>query len=125
LVSPIDTHTLWNEATSDTWSNTPLFFQRLIGPAPPTDGELEGIAQAIQFNSLVACSNGACDASINTGSQGWVFGDNIEHILSQGSGPTDGHPLAMSSYRTELSGILVVLYIIGKLLTGNFHTIIH
>jgi hypothetical protein len=36
-------------------------------------------------------------------------------MISQGAGPTDGHAPLLSSYRTELSGIITALYIIYRI----------
>jgi hypothetical protein len=39
----------------------------------------------------------------------------MEQEIAAGAGPADGHPLLMSSYRTELGGLLAVLYIIHRI----------
>ncbi len=91
--------------------DTALFFQKLIGPTPPSDAQCQEISQEILHNALLACSDGAHDATSSKASHGWIFGSSIfETIQATGAGPVDGHPQLLSSFRAELSGILAVLY---------------
>jgi len=41
------------------FSDTPLFYQRLIWKHPPTMDQCDVIAEEIQSNSLLTCSDGA------------------------------------------------------------------
>ncbi len=107
--------TLWDTTIAPIWSNTPMLYQWAIGPKPPTSSQCDDIAEAIQNEALMACSDWAYDRSLEVGSQGWVFRDKIEAILATGSGPRYGNPSMMSSYRTELTGIVAVLYIIYRI----------
>lgn len=66
----------------------------------------------LQEATLLACSDGAYDTDNGKGSHGWVFASDMEQEITAGAGPDDGHPSLMASYRTELGGLLAVLYII-------------
>jgi hypothetical protein len=61
---------------------------------------------------MVTCSDGSFYPDSHTGSHGWVLASADKAILLQGAGPGDGHPKLMSSYRSELGGLLAVLYLI-------------
>jgi hypothetical protein len=63
----------------------------------------------------LACSDGSHVPHTGSASQGWVSADNIQAILSSGSAPTDGHPSVLSSYRAELSSLVVVLYMLYRI----------
>ena len=93
--------TLWDTTVAPIWSDTPIFYQRAIGPKPPTTSQCNNIAEAIQNEALMLCSDDANDRSLEVGSQGWVFGGKIETILATGSGPTDGDPSTMSLYTSS------------------------
>jgi hypothetical protein len=97
------------------FTNTPHFFQRLIGKQPPTLHQCSTLAAAIENESLLSCSDGAYCPVTYRGSQSWLFGSVTDHSIARGAGPTDGHPTSMSSYRTELGGILAALYIIHRI----------
>jgi hypothetical protein len=93
--------------------NTPLFFQRVIGGTPPDTLECKNIKDVLDHHLLV-CSDGSYCPKTFTGSHCWVIGDHVS-MISQGAGPTDGHANLLSSYRTELSGIIAALYIIYRI----------
>jgi hypothetical protein len=105
--------TLWSWS-SPVFENTPIFYQHLIGLTPPFLQQCEELRDEIQRNTLVACSDGSYDPANSLSSHAWIFSSNIPHNITYGAGPVDGHPSLQSSYRAELSGILVVLYIIHK-----------
>jgi hypothetical protein len=69
----------------------------------------------LQKATLLACSDGAYDTDNGKGSHGWVFASDMEQEIMAGAGPDDGHPSLMTSYRTELGGLLAVLYIIHRI----------
>jgi hypothetical protein len=93
--------------------NTPEFYQRIIGPAPvlPASTQLD-LVHGIELETLLACSDGS--VTNGTGSHGWVFSNDTNPNL-QGAGPDDGHPDYMTSYRSELGGLIAVLYIIHRI----------
>ena len=111
--SPPPPTTLWVTPSPSPFLHTPIFFQRLIGPNPPSEESCSAIAEAIVQASLIACSDGSCNSGI--GSHGWVFASVRGTIISSGAGPVDGHPSLMSSYRSEASGIAATLCIILKI----------
>ncbi len=41
----------------------------------------------------------------------------LEQEITEGAGPDDGHPLMLSSYCTDLGGLLAVLYTIQDICT--------
>jgi hypothetical protein len=60
---------IWNPANiPPVFQNTPVFYQRLIGPRPPTQYQCELISDTIQEEELVTCSDGAYNPSTGTGS---------------------------------------------------------
>jgi len=94
------------------FNKTPAFFQRLLGEQIPSSETCEKISRALADKSLLACSNGSCiDGS---GSHGWVIAHDSGDVIAQGSGPTDGHPLLVSSFQAELGGLLAVLHVIHR-----------
>jgi hypothetical protein len=107
---------LWNPANIlPVFRDTPLFYQCLIGEQPPTQEQCKMISQALGTEGLFTCSNGAYCQSKGTGSHGWVIYARTGSELMVGAGPADGHPDFMSSYRSELGGILASLYIIYRI----------
>jgi len=108
-----DSRDLWRHAeVPAALANTPQFFQHLLS-TPPTEEACQAIAAELQDDHLVICSDGACDPSTSQSSHGVVFAsDLLKQRLTTLSGPVDGHPFMVTSYRAELSGIIAVLYII-------------
>jgi hypothetical protein len=97
-------------------ADTPAFFQRLIGPMPTFDAhEDTALAHSMELETLVACSDGSHNPKTGTGSHGWAFAQQDGNTLLQGAGPVDGHPTLMSSYRSELGGLLALLYLIHRI----------
>jgi hypothetical protein len=70
------------------------------------------VAHNLELETLVTCSDGSYFPESHTGSHGWVVATNDRKRLLKGAGPGDGHPALMSSYRSELGGLLAVLYTI-------------
>ncbi len=70
------------------------------------------IAHQSEMHSLLACSDGSYYPEEHTGSHGWALASNEKSILLKGAGQDDGHPSLMSSYRSELGGLLAMLYTI-------------
>ncbi len=68
----------------------------------------------------MSCSDGSHCPRTHHGSHGWVFNNQNGEQLSRGSGPTDGHPSMLSSYRAGLGGILASLYNIHRI-CSYFH----
>jgi hypothetical protein len=93
--------------------DTPTFYQRLIGKEIPTLHQCESLCEAIQDKSLIICSDGPHCPSDGSGSHAWIFHD-LSGEIAKGARPMDGHPSLTSSYRAELGGILVSLYLIYK-----------
>jgi len=50
-----------------------------------------------------------------TGKKPWRAKGKVQIELSSGAGPTDGHPIFLSSYHAEFSGIIAILQMIFKL----------
>ena len=96
-------------------ADTPEFYQWLIGPLPGLEDQngLE-IAHNIELDTLLVCSDGSHSPESYTGSHGWVMANGGKKLLLQGAGPVDGHPKLTSSYRSELGGLLAVLYTIYR-----------
>ncbi len=97
------------------FADTPTFFQRLIGADPPTTEDCSTIAEEIRLSTFLACSDGSHNPTLAIASHSWVFGNGLQQILASGAGPDDGHPRLLSSYRSELGGILSVLYIVHRI----------
>ncbi len=84
----------------------------MIGADPPTTEDCSTIAEEIRLNTGLASSDGSHNPTLSIASHSWVFGTGLQQILASGAGPDDGHPRLLSSYRSELGGILSVLYIV-------------
>jgi hypothetical protein len=102
----------WLSPILPIFKDTPLFYQHLIGPTPPSLDACKDLPDEIEQKTLLACSYGSHDPSQGLSSHGWIFSSNILLSIVSGVGPVDGHPSLLSSYQAELSGILAVLYII-------------
>jgi len=96
-------------------SDTPPFFQHLIN-TPPTEEHCQEIATEIREHSLAVCSDGACDIERGISSHGEVFASSLlkQQIVTT-TGPVDGHPSLVTSYRAELSGIIASLYLVYRI----------
>jgi hypothetical protein len=118
---PQDTSTpapsVWNlDSMSHAFVDTPEFYQRLIGSKPPIDDHIGfKIATGMELETLLSCSDGSFDPLHKTGSHGWILATTDKETLAQGAGPADGNPSLMSSYRTELGGLLAILYMIYRI----------
>jgi ribonuclease HI len=70
------------------------------------------IAQSIINEDLHICTDGAYQQDSQQGAQALVFSTGTKNILWKGSGPSLGHPVAMTPYRAELSGLTSCLCIL-------------
>jgi hypothetical protein len=70
---------------------------------------LPEIGDAIRYNDLYVCSDGAHNHSNRLGSHAWVFSTAAGEVLWCGAGPTIGHATMTSPGRSELSGITALL----------------
>jgi hypothetical protein len=105
--------TLWDsDQVPPASHNTPVFFQRLIGKDPPTQQNCKEIQEEILAKSLLVCSDGAFCHRSRRASHGWVMVSEIKGPIASGAGQDDGHLSLLSSYRSELRGILAAIYII-------------
>jgi hypothetical protein len=95
--------------------HTPIYFQRMIGETPPTSTQCENKRTAISENQLLACSDGAYFPETYNGSHSWIFGTSMQPHIAARASPTDGHSTSMSSYCTELGGIVAALYVIQRI----------
>ena len=99
--------------------NSP-YFRRLVGPfTAPSELEFLTLSESLSKGELLGCSDGSFSKGSGTGSHAWVFATNDETILFKGAGPIDCHPDLLSSYRPEVGGLLVLLFIIHSLV-GTF-----
>jgi hypothetical protein len=107
---------LWQHAeVPDALAGTPQFFQHLIS-TPLTETQCSDIANEISEESLVMCSDGAHDASRQVASHGLVFGSSLlRQTITTATGPVDGHPTLVTSYRAELGGIVATLYLVYRI----------
>jgi hypothetical protein len=110
----------YTEVTPNYWPATDIstflqgtvpFYQHLLGPPDKLHANSERFAHHLVSHTLLSCSNGYYDPQLSTGTHGSVFSTTQKDILLQSAGPTDGHPKVNSPYRSELSGLLAVLYI--------------
>jgi hypothetical protein len=107
---------LWsNENAPSAFEAVPSFSQHLLN-RPPTEEQCQDIACESENDTLVVCSDDAYDKNKSVASHGWVITSSlVETELAGGSGPVDGHPDLLSSYRAELSGIVSRFYIIHRI----------
>jgi hypothetical protein len=97
---------------SPAFINTPLFYQHLIGHAPPTTLESDSIAEEIGCNMCMVCSDVSTCPDTGISSHSWVISGGLNQVVSSGAGRDDSHPQLMSSYCSELGGLLASVYII-------------
>ena len=96
------------------------YFHRLIGPFDiPSAETLEVLGAEIRNHSLLACSDGSFSKYERRGCHAWVFANSKGFSLLQGAGPIDGHPLLLTPYRSELGGILALLYLLNIIVRSN------
>jgi hypothetical protein len=86
-----------------------------LGTHPPTAAQCDQIAEELQYNTLLACSNGAYCPDSRSSSHGWILASEIQQEISTGAGPDNAIPELRSSYCSELGGILAILYIIHRI----------
>jgi hypothetical protein len=107
---------LWRHTTTlEVLQHTPPFFQHLLSN-PMTKEKCQEICEELQAETLVACSDGACDRNQGRFSCGVVFASELlTQEIGTAAGPVDGHPSLVSSYRAELSRIVATLYLIYRI----------
>jgi hypothetical protein len=110
-------NSIWNfESKDHAFKDTPEFCQRLIGTIPPIDPRTShGIATGIELETLVTCSDGSFNPDSGKGSLGWIVSTTDQKTLAKGAGPVDSHPSLVSSYQSELGGLIAVLYTIYRI----------
>jgi hypothetical protein len=120
---PTTLHTLWNPTqVPPELSDTPSFYQHLIGPNPPTASQCAEIASALeQDTELLGCSDGSYVEDSAQCTHGWLFASEIRQVIVEGNGSGHGHPALLSSYRAELGGLLALLYLVYRIST--FHQV--
>jgi ribonuclease HI len=101
--------------------DTHPFFQHLLCN-PLTEEECQDFAVEIREKTFAVCSDGACDTSRAKASHGVVFASELlQQQVAVNTGPVDGHPDLVTSYRAELSGIVATLYAADRIY--QFHNI--
>ncbi len=105
-IPQLPTNSIWDLPPTDhAFVETPEFYQQIGGLEPPyqfTTGF--DIATGLELETLVTCSDGSFDPELKQRSHGWIIATTDKITPAKGSGPTDGHPDCMSSYRAELGG---------------------
>jgi hypothetical protein len=83
---------------------------------PPTEEQCQDIVVELKSGTLVVCSNRACDLHKGAASHGVVLASSLlQQEVATISGLVDGHPALVTSYRSELSGIVAALYLVYRL----------
>jgi len=88
----VTAQSLWNPAhIPPELSNTPSFYQRLIGSNPPTALQCSEIADALRNGvELLGCSDGSYVEDGSHCYHGWLFASDLQTTLAEGSGPGTG-----------------------------------
>jgi hypothetical protein len=81
--------------------------------------KLSDIGDAIRYNDLYVCSDGAHSYSTRFGTHAWVFSTAGGEVLWCGAGPTVGHVTMTSPGRSELSGITSLLLLVHWICTDQ------
>ena len=119
--TPPHAHIWDQDPTAHAFVDTPDFYKRLLGTKPLSSNEVEqDIATNLELETLVACSDGSFNPDKAVGGHGWIISTKDKQVIIEGAGPADGNPSSMSSYRTELGGLVAVLYIIFRICT-HYH----
>jgi hypothetical protein len=110
-------NSIWNfESNDHVFLDTPDFCQRLIGANPLINLRTShDLATGIELETLVTYSDGSFNPDSGKGSLGWIVSTTDQKILAKGAGPVDGHPSLMSSYRSELDGLITILYTLYRI----------
>jgi hypothetical protein len=70
------------------------------------------LAHGIELETLIACCDRSYDPTSQRGSHGWLFANDGQDPVFQGAGLDDCHSQRISSNRSELGGLIIVLYVI-------------
>jgi hypothetical protein len=115
---PVTDHMI--EYTSGIWDSfhtLPRHIQRLVGNI--TDIEVpNGMGVTEEQDSIVATN---LDGSVVFGVSyhSWVVSTDNKQVLLTGGGPDDGDQYIMTSYRSELGGIVIGLAVSGTLVRSG------
>ena len=115
--------TLWSpHIVPPEFSDTPSFYQTLIGPTPPTAFQCAEVVDALRGGEeLLGCTDGSFVEGNGNCYHGWVLASETRRTIVEGSGPGHGCPSLLSSYRAELGGLLALVYIVYRIST--FHKV--
>jgi hypothetical protein len=89
----------------------PRHVQRLVGNIPPH--QLPTTWDATKPVDIIVATDGSVLFGI--GYHSWILALDNEEIITSGGGPDDGASAYMTSYRSELGGIIAGLAVIGML----------
>jgi hypothetical protein len=120
----VTAQSLWNPAhIPPELSNTPSFYQRLIGSNPPTALQCSEIADALRNgDELLGCSDGSYVEDDSHCYHGRPFASDLQTTLAEGSGAGPGHPSLLSSYHAELGGLLALVYLASRICSYHYIT---
>jgi hypothetical protein len=124
--TPVLHHFLWKIPPSppNRWEETSLpsvfqhtlaYFQHRIGAHPLTQVQCDEIAEEIANNTLLTSTDGAYCPNTNKGSHSCVMASKVQYIIAPVAGPDNGHPDLVSSYQSELGGIIATSFIISRI----------
>jgi hypothetical protein len=99
----------------DSYQTLPRHIQRLVGNIPDLE-LLDGTKETEERDFIVAT-----DGSVvfGVGYHSWVVVTDNKKVLLKVGGPDDRDQLLMTSYRSELGGIAIVLAVIGTLVRSG------
>lgn len=95
--------------------NTNLFYQYLLGLSPKLHAPMTILAEAFQSGTMVVCSDGSFNPTQGTDTHGWVIASMTRVPLSTGAGPMCRNPTLSSACRSELSGLVAILFLVTKI----------
>jgi ribonuclease HI len=99
----------------DSFQMLPRHIQGLLGNIP--DLELLNGTEATEEQALIVAIDGSVVFGVDYYS--WVVATDNEKVLPKGGGPDDGDQLLMTSYWSELGGIVSGLAVIGTLVRSG------
>ena len=89
LVESSATPDLWSpEVAPLEFSDTPTYYQRMIGPHPPSAFQCLEVAEALrEDNELLGCSDGSYVDTTGQCYHGWILASEVRRTIAEGSGP--------------------------------------